>query len=174
MSSALIGEERRLTRRSIMHVGVLLLVGLTVSADPPELEKDVSEIQTLKFAIPIRIDPDRKGEMAALRLYMSEDRGKTWTHVADYEPKDQDAVFSAPHDGLYWFTVQVVRKDGKKDPPDLDKSTPAGKVYVNSERRVLKVQKSCEEVQREVEELRKTVEELKRKLAEREAGGKGK
>jgi predicted RNase H-like nuclease (RuvC/YqgF family) len=66
------------------------------------------------------------------------------------------------------FALQVEFNDGKCDPPEVAKLVPGMKVYVNAERKALKVQKSYEELQREVDELRKTVEQLKKKLEQLE------
>jgi hypothetical protein len=157
-----------------MHIAALLLVGLSISAVPLELERDVHEIQTPKFALPLWIDPRQTEEIAKIRLYVSQDRGKTWKHVSDHMPSDEELVYSAPQDGLYWFALQVVMKDGKKEPQAVKNLSPSQKVYVNTKRKALKPQKSYEALLREVEQLRKEVAELKRKLAERELPKKDK
>jgi seryl-tRNA synthetase len=82
--------------------------------------------------------------------------------------------YEAERDGLLWFSLQIVFMDGTKEPPDIEKHSPDRKVYVNSEHKALKVDKSYDELQRKVVELQKTVEELKRRLAESESRGKGK
>ncbi|HEV3257211.1 MAG TPA: hypothetical protein VG013_10050 [Gemmataceae bacterium] len=155
-----------------MHGFALVVLGLGLAADPIKLPRDVEEIQTQEFAMPLRFDPDRQGSVRQVRLYVSVDRGKTWRHEKDYKPTDKRVTFSAPRDGLYWFAVQVVLKDGKKEPAVRDNLAPAMKVFVNTERKALKPQKSYEELQREVEDLGKTVDKLQKRIKELESDRK--
>ena len=81
-------------------------------------------------------------------------------------------MFNAPEDGLYWFAVQFVDKDGKSEPADLKKLHVDVKVFVNTSGKAVKMRKSYAELQSENDELRKKVEELEKKLAEREPSRK--
>jgi hypothetical protein len=146
----------------------------TPAADTVELPKDVYEIETRQFTLPILGKPVELANVEKVRLFVSEDQGKNWKHKNDYKPSDKRAIFSAPRDGQYWFAVQVVLKDGRREPAELEDLAPATKVYVNSERRTLKSQKSYEELQREVEQLRGTVEQLQKKIKQLESNGKSK
>jgi hypothetical protein len=78
-------------------------------------------------------------------------------------------TFTAPRDGLYWFAVQTVRKDGRREPVNLDALAPVRKVYVNTERKPVKAQKFYDELQREAEDLRKAVEQLQKRIKELES-----
>jgi hypothetical protein len=155
-----------------MHGLALVFTGLVFCSDPIELAGDVVEIQTRQLAMPLRFDPDRQDKIERVRLFVSEGRGKAWNHKKDYKATDEQVTFAAPRDGLYWFALQTVFKDGKCEPATQDDLVPAQKVYVNSERKVLKVQKSYEELEREVEALRKTVEQLQKRIAELESDPK--
>jgi hypothetical protein len=174
-----------------------------MAADPApaavEVEKDVVEMNVRNILIPLRFNPAKTEKLERVRLFISEDRGKTWKpesayrskmggnvstgfgprslqQEADdgYRPQDTEIKFTAPHDGLYWFALQTETKDGTKDPANVADLQPALKSYINSERKVLKPQPSPDDLRREVEELRKAVEELKRRNAELESAGKGK
>ena len=157
-----------------MHGCLLALCSLTFSPEPIELDRDVTEIHTQDFAMPLHIDPAREDNIERIRVFVSQDRGKTWKHQKDYKPANARVVFSAPQDGFYWFSLQIVFKDGKMEPPDRDDLVAMQKVFVNSERKALKPRKSYEELQQEAEDLRKEVEQLKRRIAELESSGKGK
>jgi hypothetical protein len=157
-----------------MHGFVLAFLGLALAADPLELPKDVYEIPTRMFAMPLRVNPDRRDKIEKIRLFVSEDRGKTWKQKKDYKPSDKKVIFTAPHDGFYWFAVQKVLKVGDKVPAELDDLIPAMKVYVNSKQRTRKTQKSYEELEREVEQLRTTVERLQKKIKQLESDHKPK
>lgn len=155
-----------------MHGLALAFIGLALAGDPIELPRDVEVIQTEQFAMPLLFDAARQAKIKRIRLFVSEDQGKTWQHQQDYQPTDTQATFTAPRDGLYWFTLQVVLKDGAKEPGTERDLAPSMKVYVNTERRAFKVQKSYAELQREVEELRKTVEQQQKRIKELESDRK--
>ncbi|HTU21585.1 MAG TPA: hypothetical protein VMG10_26345 [Gemmataceae bacterium] len=157
-----------------MHGYVLGLLGLVVAADPIEMAKDVYEIRTRQLAMPIRVATNYRDKVTKMRLFVSEDQGKTWKHKKDYKPSAKQAVFTAPRDGLYWFALQVVLKDGGIEPADLDDLLPVMKVYVNAERKPFQTKKSYDELQREVEQLRKTVEQLQKRIKQLESERKPK
>jgi hypothetical protein len=151
-----------------MHGLALVCASILCAAEPVELPKDVWEMDSREFAMPIRIIPDKAEKINCLRLYMSEDSGKTWKHVKDGKPTDDRFTYKASKDGLYWFALQVEYLDGKCEPAELNQLVPAQKVYVNTERKALKPQKSYEDLVSEVEELRKTVDQLKKRVADLE------
>jgi hypothetical protein len=109
------------------------------SAKPEQLGEDVSVIETRSFALPLMIRPDLKDRIDNVRLYVSQDSGKSWVHHANAGTKETSIRYDAPRDGLHWFAVQVVFKDGKTDPADEKGLLPSQKVYVNSERKPIKV-----------------------------------
>lgn len=153
---------------------VLFSLSFSQPVQPIALASDVDQIETRRFAMPLQVDPNRRDKIERIRLFLSEDSGKTWKHCKDYKPSDEQVTFTAPRDGLYWFALQIVFKHGKSEPAEVDDLAPAMKVYVNTERRALKVPKSYEELQREVEDLRRTVEQLQDRIRDLESGRKPK
>jgi hypothetical protein len=151
-----------------MHGLALMYASFFFAAEPLELPKDVWEIESREIAMPIRVAPGKEEKINRLRLYISDDSGKTWKHVADAKPTDDRFTYKATKDGLYWFALQVEFLDGKCGPAELNQLVPAQKVYVNTERKALKPQKSYEDLVSEVEDLRKTVDRLKKRIAELE------
>jgi hypothetical protein len=141
---------------------------LATGVDPIELASDVHEIQTRQFAMPLKLDPESEHSIKRMRLFVSQDQGKTWKHQNDYDRNDTQAIFKAEVDGEYWFALQVESNDGTNDPARVDALTPRIKVYVNTEGKRLNSQKSSEGLQREVEGLRNRVEQLEKKLNELE------
>src|SRR5204863_3071072 len=130
-------------------------LGLALAAEPIELAKDVWEIQARQLVMALRLDPDRQRKIERIRLFVSEDRGKTWKHTNDYKPTDDRVSFTATEDGQYWFALQTIFKDGTSEPLQTDDLRAQQKIYVNTDHKALKVQKSYEELQRELAELRK-------------------
>jgi hypothetical protein len=115
-----------------MHGLVLLLAALGTGGDKVELPKDVLEVKDRYFAVPMNINKERKADIETIRVFVSENRGKTWKQSRDYKPADKQLVFAATRDDLYWFAVQIVKKDGTLIPATEAEFLPAMKVYVNT------------------------------------------
>ena len=115
-----------------MYGVALLFLTFCAGADGAELPKDVIETKYLTFVIPVQVSPEGQKEIKTLRIFVSVDRAKTWKHFKDGKPGDKEFTFTAPRDGLYWFAVQVVRKDGTVEPGAVTDLTPNLKVFVNS------------------------------------------
>jgi hypothetical protein len=147
-----------------MHGLAFALLGLGFVPEPIELSRDVVVVEARQFDFPVEINPEFKGKIKCVRLFASEDKGKTWKHKKDCKPTDKHISFTAPRDGLYYFALQVVFKDGTGKPEDVADLTPGMKVYVNRERKPVKDPKSYEELEREVAELRKTVKQLQKRV----------
>lgn len=144
-----------------MHGFALVLLSAALAADPVQWPKDVYEISERHFAMPLNHHSEGRGREKRIRLFVSTDMGKSWTHLKDVQPSDEKVQFSAPRDGMYWFALQIELKDRTL-------LTSPMKVYVNSEGKALKTRKSYEDLEREVEELKKTVERLQKKIKELE------
>lgn len=134
------------------------------SCDKTESSRpDEYEINTPRFALPIYITPSNRGRIVTIRLFTSEDKGKTWKHEKDYKPCDERIFFTAPHDGRYWFAVQTVLTDGSRNPADLSSLVPAMTVYANFEGKTPKSQNTKEEPKREEQRLRPAIEQAAEK-----------
>jgi hypothetical protein len=152
----------------VMHTAMLTLIGLAISAD--YLPRDVVEIQTRSIAIPVYVDPVRQQNIDSLRLFVSEDRGKTWRRQAECKPSEKEFTFVAPGDGLYWLAIQIVPKDGTTEPAKVSDLQPTQKVYVNTERRPIQRDKSYGELSEEVSQLKEAVKRLCSPPAEPDPG----
>lgn len=101
---------------------------------PVVLEQDAIESRSAKFRIPYRMSADAKAKADHIRLLVSTDQGKTWKHESDFNPGD-DLKFHAPKDGLYWFAVEAVWKEGKKSA--VGGRSASVKVFVNTQGRLV-------------------------------------
>lgn len=100
---------------------------------------DVWPINQSNIRIPIHIDPVRRPLIKQLVLYASSDEGRTWKQVAVASP-DQDAfTFSAPTDGVYWFSVTVVDPQGNPEPKDIYKVAPSQKILIDTLKPIVKI-----------------------------------
>ncbi len=70
------------------------------------------------FRIPYQYDPSEISRLGAreIRLFVSVDRGVTWSHSQSVEPAAGRFEFQAANDGEFWFTVQTVDRDGQLHP----------------------------------------------------------
>jgi RNA polymerase sigma factor (sigma-70 family) len=89
-------------------------------------------INERNFCIPINTDSSRRGDLECLRLFVSSDKGKTWKLVDEITPERKSFTFTAPADGIYWFTVESVAKNGTKSPEDLRAASVQLKVMVDT------------------------------------------
>lgn len=113
----------------------ILILACTQRSLPVELAPGVHEYTERAFALPVTWNAAQRREVELLRLFVSTDHGKTWTRETDVRPGTHRVVFSAPRDGLYWFALQSVLKDGTSEPAELADLTPAMKILVNANRR---------------------------------------
>jgi hypothetical protein len=115
-----------------MSAGLLTLCWLTLApAGPPS---DVYTMRDRHLQIPIRVNDARRGDLVELVLYVSTDQGRTWTGAGKAKPMQDAFNFHADKDGLYWFSVQAVDRDGKYDPPDIAQVAPALKVLIDTQK----------------------------------------
>jgi hypothetical protein len=121
-----------------MATGTLALAWLFLVAgqSPPV---DTWPINQRNFKIPIVIDPARRTELKELTLWVSEDQGRTWRETAAVGPDQTDFMFYAPNDGVYWFTLCVVDKQGNRDPADIAKAPVRQKILVDTLKPVLRL-----------------------------------
>jgi beta-lactamase regulating signal transducer with metallopeptidase domain len=89
-------------------------------------------VRARRFQMPVNLDAARAADVRELRLYVSTDEGKSWQQVASVPPEARGFDFNAPEDGVYWFTVSTLGRDGKETPPVGANMTPSVKVVVDT------------------------------------------
>jgi hypothetical protein len=105
---------------------------LPQEASQQPAQPEVWYMKDAKLSIPIRIKPELRNEVSELRLWVSENEGKTWA-VYDVQKPDRDAFnFEAKKEGPYWFSVTLVdRVTKKEDPPNVYQVPPAQRVVID-------------------------------------------
>jgi len=79
-------------------------------------------------------------------------------------------VFTAADDGMYWFSFQFVLKSQVgNEPDDLKDLQPLMKVFVNTKRTPVVVEKSHQDLEREVRRLKMSLGNLKKRIKELES-----
>jgi hypothetical protein len=111
-----------------MNFAMTALVGLSL-AQPPAADYFPMGTRTIK--LPIDYKKDRK-QIGLVQLYVARNGENMWAQEAEVYP-DRDAfVFTAKDDGIYWFQIVTIDRQGRKDPPDVTKEAPALKVVVDT------------------------------------------
>ena len=134
----------------------------------------VVQVKTRSFAVPLVLDEKQKEEAEAVRLLVSEDRGKSWKLVKECKLSDKQVEFHAKRDDLYLFACQAVDKDGKTSPETEAELVPVVRFNVDTAGRIREVENSDSDLRQEVERLRNTLERLERRVKELESERKPK
>jgi hypothetical protein len=109
-----------------MLTAACLVLGSGAGAD------DTVYLNQLAIKIPFDIKPADRQQISELHLYRSTDEGKTWNQEAILKPDQDGYKFTAPKDGLYWFTVDVVDLKGIHNPKDMAQAKPAQKIVIDT------------------------------------------
>lgn len=109
---------------------VLLAMGAVqaFAAMPP----DVFPMKDRNFEIPITIAEGQRDRIRELQLYVSSDEGKTWNQHSVVPPDKSAFTYFAPTDGMFWFKVRTVDKQGNQEPSDIYKSDAVRKILVDT------------------------------------------
>jgi hypothetical protein len=113
MASGPIGLARK--DAMLFNAACLALLALTPASDEPEFTR----LTARRFEFPLFVQPDRLEEIRQINLFISWDRGKTWKKVASASASQKAIRYTAPRDGLAWFTLQVTYKDDRVEPARL-------------------------------------------------------
>jgi hypothetical protein len=119
-----------------MGAGTMALAGLlmlSAGALPAEV------VPLREKAIQIPIELNKPAVVRELYLFVSTDQGRTWRQDGYATPDKKFFPFYAREDGIYWFQMQVVHKDGTKDPADLNQMKPALAVLVDTQPPILRI-----------------------------------
>ncbi|HLW66800.1 MAG TPA: hypothetical protein VKS79_15915 [Gemmataceae bacterium] len=120
-----------------MSAGTLLLASLLWAAGA--LPSDVMPMNRRTIQIPIQVNPDRRNDIAELLLFVSLDQGKNWSQEGRARPGDEAFSYYAPMDGIYWFQMCVVFRNGQREPADLNQMPPGLKVLFDTVPPVLRI-----------------------------------
>jgi hypothetical protein len=139
-----------------------LLLGLVPGFEPTP---EVFTLQTRTFAMPISVEADRVKDIRELLLEMSKDQGRSWEVVAKKSPDAKEIVSTVPADGIYWFRLRIVMRNGEKSlspevrvrvqtegEPPLPNPAP---LPTKPEDEVAKLKERIRELEKRVEQLEK-------------------
>ena len=100
-----------------MSMAVVTSLILTVNM-PTFADRPISEAKERKpVNIPFSVNPNIVNGVEEIRLFVSEDYGKTWKLASSASPTGKSFQFYPRRDGVYSFSVMTVFKDGQTEPP---------------------------------------------------------
>jgi hypothetical protein len=115
-----------------MGIPILLLASLLLGGDPAAEKLAAFRTRTLK--IPVQFRPEMRSQISEVRLLESTDQGRTWGQRAVIPPTQSEFNVSFDNDGVYWFTISIVDKDGRQEPSDPSKAPVGLKVLIDTKR----------------------------------------
>jgi hypothetical protein len=118
---------------------MLVAVSVVPAAAWPANARFDSAMNRRDFNIPINIDPARRGEIKELLLYVSTDQGRNWSEVTSATPDKSHFAFNAPADGIYYFNLVIVDRQGRRDPSDIQRAPPAMRILVDGTKPIVRI-----------------------------------
>jgi hypothetical protein len=90
-------------------------------------------LNSRNVGIPIRINDKGRNDAQQFILLVSPDQGGTWQQVETKQlGEDKMFRFHAPSDGVYWFLVQQVDREGRTTPANPNRVKPTMAVIVDT------------------------------------------
>jgi hypothetical protein len=129
-------------------------------------DAEESVLNTRSFMIPIHVQEDRRADIARINLFVSRDKGKKWVQVASVAPDAFSFNCQAPDDGLFWFSVQIVTKNDKKEPPTIQDAPIGLKVRIATGEEVNTARP--DPIAEEIKQTREQIKKLQQRLDELE------
>ena len=93
---------------------------------------DEKHLSKPKFRIPVALQADKVAGLQGVLLYVSNNRGKSWELHGRIRPDEGSFQYLAKSDGVYWFKVAVLDKQGNQDPRDIYQAEDCMKIVVDS------------------------------------------
>jgi hypothetical protein len=144
---------------------LVLLAAVLVLQPAATRAEEVHTVVPGPIGIPVQIDKDHRKDIQELRLYVSQDQGRTWKSAGKLKPDQPAFSYNAEQEGEHWFFVQSVMTDGRKYPEGTHSVPPALKVRVQAGAKGETSKAATVEAwKKELEELRARVKELEERL----------
>jgi hypothetical protein len=92
---------------------VVMVAALVTAYDPVG---EVPFYTTPGCAVRFPCIVDKPATVERVQMYVSDNRGKTWTLYEEITPDQKAFFFQARKPGEYWFTLRTKKRDGTFDP----------------------------------------------------------
>jgi hypothetical protein len=117
----------------------MALACLMLGVGAPGSGDEIVYINQKGFTIPISVKPERRADVRELVLYLSRDQGRTWEIHGRTAPDRKGFDYFANSDGLVWFSIAVIDKQGKQDPPDPYRAEIGQKICIDTVKPAVKI-----------------------------------
>jgi hypothetical protein len=84
------------------------------------------------FTIPVNILPERRAEIQKLLLYVASDENGPWVVHEAATPDKGGFQYVAEKDGMYYFNIAIVNREGKQEPENVAKIPIGMKILVDT------------------------------------------
>jgi hypothetical protein len=132
-------------------------------------------LERRKFIVPLRIEPQFAARLRECNLFVSEDKGESWRLFSSVPAGQREFHCKVAKDGVYWFALQTVAKDGTES-PQSKKLFPMLKVRVASRQysqpgeqmgleNVIDPRDEAKAIREEFQLLRRWLDRLEQRLA---------
>jgi hypothetical protein len=125
--------------RPSMALDLLTWACLMLAAGSPPGMDDTFHTNLRGFTIPVTIEPARLSEVKEVILYLSRDQGRSWELYSRTTPDKKGFNFLSNLDGLFYFSIQVIDKRGRIDPPDIYKAKVGQKILIDTAKPLVKI-----------------------------------
>jgi hypothetical protein len=102
-----------------------MILNAAASIDAPVAMRD----RVVSIPYNLTVNP---AEISEVVLYVSIDQGRVWSRAGVIKPTERFFPYQAPTDGIYWFNVAVVYKNGSQVPADISATPPQQKVLFDT------------------------------------------
>jgi hypothetical protein len=115
-------------------LNLVLLGGAACWAQPPA-EGPANKIYThnKSFCLPIALDVRQRSMLQEVQLYVKNGPNEPWICKETAPPTRNEFNYSVSHDGEYWFTIAMVKKNSKLTPAEINRMTPGLVVVVDTQ-----------------------------------------
>lgn len=104
----------------------------------PTVADSLLYLKDSRFTVPIELDPGVTSQVSEIRLFVSNDRGRSWKHLRTVKPTLKAFEFQSQGDGEFWFAVASVDLKGRVQ-PEIHALAPDVKVVIDTKAPVIEI-----------------------------------
>jgi hypothetical protein len=120
-----------------MGLTTLALAGLLMV--PGQGSDEPKPVNQRTIQLPINYDPSQRNEVRECLLFMNKGGADRWEQVRQATAEATSFEYTMPSDGIYWFSLMTVDKQGRRDPTDIATAPVGLKVLVDTIAPVVRV-----------------------------------
>jgi hypothetical protein len=118
-----------------MNLAALALMAATSGVGQPVAPAAPPEVRFVAkrtLTVPVEWNPNTMQEVVKLRLFVSRDRGNTYSLVQAIDQRESEFKLDLKEDGEVWLQMQEQRRDGTLLPKDPSAVAPSDRVVIDA------------------------------------------